>query len=295
MFSELKQVLRRHLLGWRFQHNLQEDHRTLSRLGNRYYIQNPGELLAPGFTPPVNAYEFSHYSQNGEDGILLHLLERLGVENRYIVEVGTEDGRECNSANLILNFGWSGCLIEASESSAAAAREYFSACRVLDRVHLINAWALPGNINELLRNAGVPGTVDILSIDIDSHDYWLWRALDCLNPRIVVIEYNASFSPDSCVTVPYPMPRIKGKAARYYHGASLMAMQQLGREKGYTMVGGDSRGINCFFVRNDLAAAAGLTAVSTESAYRPHFWRSLKQSPAEQYRITAGLPLAKVD
>jgi predicted O-methyltransferase YrrM len=293
MFSSIKQRIRRRLLGNRFQQRLVDDHDTLGRLGNRHYFHQHEEFLAHGFQPPINAYEFSHYSQNGEDGLILHLLARVGVKYHYIVEVGTEDGRECNSANLILNFGWRACLVEAAEHWAVKARQYFADCKVTDRIQILNAKATPENINELLRQAGVPKDIDILSIDIDSHDYWLWEAIDHVNPRIIVIEYNASFGPSRSITVPYPIPT-PGLPNPYYHGASITAMNKLAERKGYKLVGCDSKGVNSFFVRGDLATKAGLTIVEPAQAYHSHFRRNRKRNDAEQYAAIVNLPLTEI-
>lgn len=293
MFSDLKQMLRRRVLGRRFQQRLIEDHRTLGRLGNAPYLSSPLGLVAPDFDPPFNAHEFSCYSQNGEDGLILHLLARVGGESRFVVEIGTEDGRECNSANLILNYGWRGCLIEAADHWAEKAKVYFNECNAADRVKVINTQAGPENINTVLTDAGVPAHIDVLSIDIDSYDYWLWEALGAISPRIAVIEYNASFGPVRAVTVPYP-PAAVTERHSMYHGASLTALQKLGERKGYLLAGCDNRGVNSFFVRRDLADAAGLKAIVPAQAFRPHFWRSMKMTQEEQYNAIADLPLEEI-
>ena len=294
MFSDLKHRLRRRVLGRRFQQKLIEGQRILGRLGNARYLANQPQLIAQDFEPPFNTYEFSCYSQNGEDGLILHLLSCVDVQNHLIVEIGTEDGRECNSANLILNYGWHGWLVEADQHWAESGRDYFKKCHADNRVNIINARAEPESINKLLSDEGVPGEIDVLSIDIDSHDYWLWKAMDSVNPRIVVIEYNASFGPDRSVTVPYPQTKPE-QDNNLYHGASLTALQRLGKHKGYILTGCDSRGINSFFVRRDLAENTGLKPVTPSHAFRSHFWRTLKMSQEEQYRAVADLPLEEVD
>jgi len=296
MFSEIKHKIRRRLLGRSFQQQLLDDHRTLSRRGNHYYFSSQPSPLAPGFQPPINAYEYSYYSQNGEDGLILYLLSRLGVERHFIVEVGIEDGRECNSANLILNFGWDACLIEAAGHWAEQAKQYFADCKVDARVQILNSMATPENINQLLVQADVPKQIDVLSIDIDSHDYWLWAALNATVPRIVVIEYNASFGPSRSVTIPYgdQEPSMQKKPSSY-QGASITAMKKLGEKKGYVLVAGDDHGVNCFFVRRDLATDAGLDTIEPEQAYRPHLRRSWKKTTEEQFKAISHLPLTEID
>src|SRR5207247_8322866 len=46
------------------------------------------------------------------------------------------------------------------------------------------------NINSTLLQNGLRGDIDLLSIDIDGNDYWVWKAIDAIAPRVVVIEYN---------------------------------------------------------------------------------------------------------
>ena len=294
MFFDLKRRLRRRLLGRRFQQRLIEDHRTLGRLGNAGYLSGQPGLRAPDFDAPFNMHEFSCYSQNGEDGLILYLLARVGVESHFVVEIGTEDGRECNSANLILNYGWHGCLIEAAEHWADKARDYFKTCHAADRVKIINTRAEPESINSVLTRSGVPEHIDVLSIDIDSYDYWLWQALEVVTPRIAVIEYNASFGPDRSITIPYPQTT-PAQSNPMYHGVSLTALQKLGERKGYVLAGCDDRGINSFFVRRDLAGAAGIKPVAPARAFRSHFWRTLKMTQAEQYNAVAHLPLEEIE
>ena len=46
-------------------------------------------------------WEFSGFSQNGEDGILDVLRKNLLESNRYFIEIGAADGIENNSAWLL--------------------------------------------------------------------------------------------------------------------------------------------------------------------------------------------------
>jgi hypothetical protein len=296
MSSGLKQRLRRRLLGNRESQRIDAAASTVGLLGNRHYLEHCPHLRAPGFLPSINAYEFSFYSQNGEDGIILHLLDKVGAGSHVVVEIGTEDIRECNSANLIFNFGWRACLIEADPVWAEKGRDYLASMRVGDRVNLINARAMPADINQRLQEAGISGGVDVLSIDIDSHDYWLWRAIDVINPRLVVIEYNACFGPSLSVSVPEPDRAGTNEPDEpWYHGASITAMEKLGLRKGYRLVGGDSRGVNAFFVRRDLADGAGLQPVPAEQAFRPHYRRSRKRSQEQQQERVTRFPLVRID
>lgn len=110
------------------------------------------------------------------------------------------------------------------------------------------------NIERTIEELNIPKSLDILSIDIDGSDYWIWKAINNINPRIVVIEYNAAFGMNRSVTVPYEpdFDRFKKHKSGYYHGASLKALTKLGKEKGYSFICCDSNGVNAFFIRDGL-------------------------------------------
>jgi hypothetical protein len=81
-------------------------------------------------------------------------------------------------------------------------------------------------------------------------DYWIWKALDCIQPRVVVLEAHNIIGPDKSVTVPYDANfRIE---IPDYCGASLAAMAKLGAQKGYRLVGTNRIGLNAFFISNDI-------------------------------------------
>lgn len=219
-----------------------------------------------------NRHELKVYSQNGEDGLLLHLFDQIGVELGRFVEFGIGHGDECNTANLSLHFGWQGRLFDCEAEKVAAARAFYR--RRLgpraDGIRIEAATIDRDNVNTVLRPPDGDPVVDLLSIDIDGNDYWVWEALDVLAPRAVVVEYNAVFGPERACTTHYD-PRFNRWAKHpsgLYFGASLAALEKLGRSKGYRLVGCDSHGVNAFFVRQDLAPEV-LPAQTPAEAYFP--------------------------
>jgi hypothetical protein len=242
-------------------------------------------------------HEARLHSQNGEDGLLLHIFQTIGVTDRRLVEFGIEDGRECLARTLLVSFGWSGLVMDCEEANVADARRFFhDECGLGEsRVRVVRTFVTAENINDVLAENGMTGDVDLLSIDIDGNDFWVWKAITAIRPRVVAIEYNASFGPDEALTVEYdPCFDRKAKhASGWYHGASITALARLGRERGYALVGGDSSGINAFFVRMELASDA-LPEVSPADAWRPHRSRSRKATAAEQLALLRGLPLVRV-
>jgi hypothetical protein len=195
----------------------------------------------------LRAYERRVYSQNGEDGILQEILRRVGTAGRFFVEIGVESGRECNCARLVHEEGWHGLFVEADAEQFAGLAERYAGRAGVRCVH---ATATSANVEALLREADVPHEFDVLSIDIDGNDYWVWAAVHGWRPRVVVIEYNAAHPPPvRWVMRENPEHRWDGTA---YYGASLASLAALGRQKGYTLVATDSTGVNAFFVRDEL-------------------------------------------
>lgn len=249
----------------------------------------------PGKGSSLNHHELSVFSQNGEDGILLYLFARLGVTNRTFVEFGVEDGRECNAANLAVNHDWSGLLMDGSEQNVAAGRLHYDSRlgASSSRVRFVQAFVTADNINQLLAEQNVHGEIDLLSIDIDGNDYWVWKAIEQIDPRVVVIEYNASFGPERQVTIPYRADFVWNARSfpdLFFTGASLSLLNRLGEEKGYILVGCDSNGVNAFFVRKDVASGK-LAPVSPREAYFPHAVRTARFGVAGQEEAVSRLDL----
>jgi hypothetical protein len=241
--------------------------------------------------------EFSIYSQFGEDGLLLSLLEQTGAASKTFVEIGVEDAQECNTAILAFLLGWDGLMLEANPLGADAALRL--AARLLarkrNRVQVRQAFVTAENVNGLIEEAGFSGELGVLSIDVDGVDYWLWKAVRVVSPRLVVMEYNASFGATRAVTVPYkPDFRWLGDYPDlFYHGASLPALELLGRQLGYVLVAVESAGVNAFFVRQDLCPPA-LAGRSSADLYRPHLGRSKTMFPERQWETVQHLPLVTV-
>lgn len=219
-------------------------------------------------------HEFKIYSQEGEDGLFLYIFSKIGTTNHYFVEVGCGNGKTCNTANLSINFGWHGLLIDGKRSRIVRAKHFYKNIPEINpaQIKIVQCFVTMENINKVLLSNGVKGEIDLLSIDIDGNDYWIWKAINAINPRVVVIEYNASFGYERSLTVKYDpnFDRFKKHPSGFYFGASLLAFTKLARSRGYILVGCDSSGANAFFVRKDVAHQK-LHKVSVREAYFPHY------------------------
>ena len=226
--------------------------------------------------------EFRVFSQYGDDGIVEHLVARIGVPRRAerFVEIGVEDYREANTRFLLVNRNWSGLIVDRGDAHVGAV----SASPLMWRhdIHPVSAFVDRDNVNDLLREHGFDVDLGLLSIDVDGNDYWVWEAI-AAEPLVVVVEYNSVFGPDRAVTVPYAadFDRTRAHHSNLYFGASLRALARLAERKGYRLVGSNSAGNNAYFVRSDVAA--GLPAPTAAEAYVESRFREMRD---EDGRLT---------
>jgi hypothetical protein len=236
------------------------------------------ELAEPRNADPKRLlrYGFKLYSQNDEDGIIQEIFKRVGVTNRCFVEFGVESGLECNSVKLLVE-GWRGLWLDSSAAHVAQIRTHFKTFVDDGRLTANECFVSAENINTSLEQGGANGEIDFLSIDIDNNDYWVWKAIDTVNPRVVAIEYNASLRPPLSLVIPYEPTRAWDYSSNYF-GASLEALVRLGRSKGYRLVGCNFSGANAFFVRDDIAGDFFLDPATAEEHYEPprYFFSLLK-------------------
>lgn len=219
------------------QKTLMQQYRLLASKGNEWL-------------PSMKDVGFRKYSQFEEDGILLYIFSMIPPINRTCVEICAGNGRECNTANLIINHGWWGHLFDGNEQNVKSGKEFFTQNKdtFLYPPRFTKAWITAENVNDQIAKSGATGPVDLLCLDIDGMDYWVWKAITVIEPQVVVCETHNPIPPDKALTVPYDPEFIF--ESENYRGASLAAMCKLGREKGYRLVGTHRFGFNAFFIKN---------------------------------------------
>jgi len=216
------------------------------------------EILHQGLPlPDWDDVQFRAYSRNTEDGLLLFIFSLIGTTNKHFVEICAGNGYENNTANLVINHGWHGLMVDGNEKLIEAAKRYYKQCpdtRIFPP-KLAHAWITTESVNELITSNGFQGEVDLFSLDIDGNDYWIWDAIDCVDPRVVILEYSNAWGPEHAVTQKYEADYVwKPKATPLgICGASLPAFVKLGRSKGYRLVCVNSRCNNAIFIRNGIA------------------------------------------
>lgn len=179
----------------------------------------------------LKAAERSVYSQGGQDGVLEAIFNQIGCGNKRFVEFGARDGVELsNTANLRINYGWNGLLMDLNPLSEWVRKE---------RVSVLN-------INYLLAYYKYT-EVDYISLDIDGNDGWVWLEMSVL-PRVVSVEFNSKFNNRESLMIEYNENHV-WDGDDYYSG-SLLALKKIGNKKGYKLVYAVDR-FDAIFVRND--------------------------------------------
>jgi hypothetical protein len=215
----------------------------------------------------LDAAERKGFSQFGEEGILERIFEIIPPTSRYAVEFGAYDGQtNSNTRNLVVQHNRGGLQIEGDPRRAAQLRELYKDNR---RVTVMEAWVFPGNIELLFEEANAPKDMDLLVIDIDSNDYYVWRAIHDYRPKVVLIESNNDFTPPQRAVIAYhPFNFWDGTN---YVGASMQSMVDLGKKKGYELVHVMKTGPNLIFVDAQYFARFGIQDNSATTMWRPKF------------------------
>jgi hypothetical protein len=265
---------------------------TLSRVRTELGMHPPGALVetrreqflalaeiarrragdVPGEAPDLTGHELRVFSQNGEDGVLAEIIRRSGAPGRTFVEFGAADGVENNCA-LLAELGWGGLFVEGGDAEFAGLAHRYAG---RPAVTAVQAMVTPANVEDLFARHGVPPEPDVLSMDVDGSEYWIWEALEAHRPRIVVVEYNGALEPGRRLV----QPRDTGAWRQTdFYGASIEAFVALAGGKGYRLVHCDLTGNNAFFVREDLPGA--YLAPADVPRRRTNFWLTGMRHPPD--------------
>lgn len=235
-------------------------------------------------THDLAEHERKVFSQFGEDGVIERIFEIIPPTNKFAVEFGAVDGvKNSNTRNLIINHGWSALLIEGANTAAALKKNY----EAVERVKTLRAWVYPGNVEILFEENGVPEDLDFLVIDIDSNDYYVWRAIQSFRPKVVQLEANPAFPPPQRMVIQFhPMNYWDGSD---YYGASAQSLYELSKKKGYELIYHSRDGNNIFFVDRQYYDRFGIEDNSPDKIYTPTVFRKRKDRPrflpVKQFRI----------
>ena len=200
---------------------------------------------------------FQVYSQFDEDGILLYIFSLVGFTNRKVVEICCGIGSENNTANLIINHACYGLLFDGNEANINNAKKFFqnNAATWLLPPICKRAWITKDNINNLIEEEGFTGNIDLLSLDLDGIDYYIWESIKIISPRVFICECHNAVPDDMSITIPYKEDFSYMSKDNYhadFRSVSPLAMIKLSKTKGYRLIGSHKYGFNLIFMRNDV-------------------------------------------
>lgn len=197
-------------------------------------------------------WEFSAFSQNGEDGIIDYLVQNLNESNRYFIEIGSSCGVDNNTAWFAIARKFSGIMVEGDYDKHMISQLLLSRHNI--GVDCVNLFVDSNNI-EKLKSISLTMTPDIFSLDIDGNDYYIMKEVlgSGFKPKIIVVEYNSAYGPEKSMTIKYD-PKfsfdINGEQYLYY-GVSIEAWRRFLCGIGYQFVTVENNGVNAFFIWPD--------------------------------------------
>ncbi len=191
------------------------------------------------------------FTTGDEDGILLNIFTKISTTHKTFVDIGSNDCINSNCANLAFHHNWNGFFIDGNKDILKRGKHIYSRYfgKWSKRFSFTHAIVTVTNINEILTGILSQKEIDLLSIDLDGNDYFIWDKITVINPRVVVTEVqiekgNADFIPEynnEFELYESDLPK----------GASPLSMTKLAEEKGYQLVAANKGCYNLFFVRKD--------------------------------------------
>ena len=185
-------------------------------------------------------YARNVYSQNGEDGIIEKILGELEVNTGTVIEFGAWDGLYISNVYKLWKHGnFNAILIEGDKDRANSFNDIPGKASMFN--YLISPDKNSNNsidniLNEIGYSDETKENLVLMSIDVDSCDYYIMESMEKYMPMVIIIETNNSFGP-----------------AEVYKtnnsGCSMRAVWDLCKIKGYSMVAYTA---NAILVRNDL-------------------------------------------
>lgn len=243
-----------------------------------------------------STWEFSGFSQNGEDGVLEVLRSQLANPNRSFVEIGAGDGVENNTSWLAVMEKYNGIMVEGNGWLAGRAnRVVLPLCIGAECLNTFVETDSIGALKERMLHLDP----DVFSLDIDGNDYHIAKAVleQGIRPKIFVVEYNSVFGPERSVTIKYKpgFAYTKGDSTRLCYGVSLAGWKKFFHDNGYEFVTVERAGVNAFFVDRDLFQREFLDDVNgLQFASNRFQQRKFQRSDEEQFKLIANRDLVDI-
>lgn len=149
-------------------------------------------------------YKKNVNSQNGEDGIIEYIFQRIGIKKGNFIEFGAWDGKHLSNCLKLFEEGWGGIYIEADKDKFKDLTQSFGA--FYENITLVNkmvSYQDDDNLDTIIDDCGHKNKeFDFVSIDVDGLDYNIFKAMKKYMPKVICIEVNAGHSPDYGLEIP---------------------------------------------------------------------------------------------
>lgn len=215
-------------------------------------------------------------SQNGEDGIIGEIFERIGTTTRFCCEFGAWDGIFLSNCRKLVMEGWSSLMIEGvPERFQVLVRNYQDNKQVI----AVNCFVddKDNSLGRIIARNSIP-QLDFLSVDIDGFDFEILECLD-VRPRVICIEVNAGHSPSA-------QDRIPPAIAKDNVGQPLRLFVEQAKKMGYDLVCYNG---NAFFVLSNIRQSSKLDSLTCEEAYAAYLDNLSIKARHWMYLVNLGL------
>jgi hypothetical protein len=244
--------------------------------------------------PPT--WEFSGFSQNGEDGIIQILKSHIRKSNKYFIEIGSSIGHENNSAWLAIVDRYKGLMIEGNKKFVLRTRRNIVNYSL--GVMCENIFVKKNNVNRI-KDISQFSDPDIFSLDIDGNDFYIAEALFNIGfrPKIFVVEFNSVFGDKASLTIEYNenFNIHKAHQSELYYGVSISGWKKFFSKKGYRFITVDSKGVNAFFIDPKHFNNRFLTNIKgLEFAENQYQFCKFQSGWKGQFKLIKNMPFIKI-
>lgn len=207
---------------------------TPDHVNARFNHSEPYELPIEGLREiRVENQMDLHFHESPHREYLAGLMHDLGLEQGVCVDIGAYDGLNYSHTFPFFQQGWTGLAGECDPSRFSRLAHIY---RMFEDVSLSRQKITPGKVCALLNSAGIPQNFELLSIDIDSYDYYVLEALlSKYRPTVICAEINEVIPPPVRFSVNYDIDFSFSLNDRFY-GQSLAMLDVLCQRHNYVMV-----------------------------------------------------------
>jgi hypothetical protein len=241
MINQLKHLIKKYLWSIVFRNKIGSN----AILSNKKFVDTLDN--SSNFSKQqLNIFTIAH-----EDGLLLNIFTKIGITNKYFIDIGSNDCINSNCANLAFHQNWSGLFIDGNSKILKRGKYIYQSHFKTDSNKFLFTQGIvtTQNINSILSHANCPTAPDLLCIDLDGNDYHIWNAIEAISPRVVLVEVQVEKS--NTEFVPPYSTEFELYEDDTPKGASPLSMMQLANKKGYQLVAVNNGCYNLFFVRED--------------------------------------------